>query len=63
MDCVVELFDHVLPDELEDVRVTEPPEQNVVGPPAFIVAVGNGLTVTVVGLDVALHVPLDTLTV
>ena len=64
IDCVVELFDHELPDALEDVNVTDPPEQKVVGPPALIVGVeGTGLTVTVTGLDVALHVPLETVTV
>jgi hypothetical protein len=37
------------------VRVTEPPAQNVVGPPAVIVGVGGGLTVTVVAAEVALQ--------
>lgn len=37
------------------VSVTLPPSQNVVAPLAAIVAVGPGLTVTVVGADVALQ--------
>ena len=55
IDCVVALFDHryVLP--ALEVRVTLPPGQNVVGPPAVIVAVGAGLTVTGVGAVVALQ--------
>ncbi len=34
------------------VKTTESPEQKVVGPPAEIVAVGSGFTVTVVTLEV-----------
>jgi hypothetical protein len=37
------------------VSVTLPPAQNVVGPPAVIVAVGLALTVTAVGALVALQ--------
>ena len=44
------------------VSVTLPPAQSVVGPLAVIVAVGNGLTVTDVGDDVAEH-PLALVTV
>ena len=44
------------------VSVTLPPAQNVVGPPAVIVAVGFGLTVTAVGADVALQLPFVTVT-
>ena len=40
---------------LDAVSVTLPPAQNVVGPPAVIVAVGFALTVTAVGDDVALQ--------
>ncbi len=41
-----------------------PPEQNVVGPLALIVGVdGNALTVTTVGVDVVLQLPLDAVTV
>jgi hypothetical protein len=38
------------------VKTTLPPEQKVVGPPAEIVAVGNGLTVTTVAALVAVHI-------
>ena len=62
--CVVAPFDQVLPDALEEVKVTDPPEQKVVAPPADIVgAVGAEFTVTAIGLDVAEHVPLEILTV
>jgi hypothetical protein len=37
--------------------VTEPPAQNVVGPPAVTVADGNGFTVMVVADEVALQPP------
>ena len=38
------------------LRVTLPPAQKVVGPPAVIVGVaGNGFTVTTVGADVAVQ--------
>ena len=43
-------------DEAADaVKVTLPPAQNVVGPPAVIVAVGLALTVTTVGALVVLQ--------
>ena len=53
--CVVAPFDqrYVLP--ALAVSVTLPPAQNVVGPPAVIVAAGVGLTVTAVAADVALQ--------
>jgi hypothetical protein len=64
IDCVVAPFDHVFPEALDDVKVTDPPEQNVVDPPAEIVgAVGAAFTVTLNGLDVAEQDPLETLTV
>jgi hypothetical protein len=64
IDCAVDPFDHVLPEVLDEVSVTDPPEQKVVGPLAEIVgAVGAAFTVTVSGLDVAKHDPLETLTV
>ena len=64
IDCVIAPFDHVFPEALDDVKVTDPPEQNVVAPPADIVGVeGNGLTVTVSRLDVAVHDPFVLLTV
>ncbi len=57
-------LDHVLPAALDEVSVTEPPEQNVVTPLAVKVgAVGTGLTVTTVGIELAVHVPFDTVTV
>jgi len=45
MDCVVAPFDHTLSVADEEVSVTDPPEQNVVGPDAEIVGVGKGFTV------------------
>lgn len=63
MDCVVAPVDHVFPVAEEEVRTTEPPAQNVVGPPAVIVGTGgSGLTVTVVPVDVAEQVPPETVT-
>jgi hypothetical protein len=48
---------------LDEVNVTLPPEQKVVGPPAVIVgADGTGFTVTTVPADVAVQVPLLTVT-
>lgn len=49
----------------EDVKVTEPPAQKVVGPPAVIIGVeGFEFTVTKVAADVAEHpAPLVTVTV
>ena len=53
-----------MPDVLEEVKVTDSPEQKVVAPPADMVGIlGVLFTVTAIGLDVAEHVPLDTLTV
>ena len=52
-----------------EVRVTFPPAQNVVGPLGVIVAVGNGLTVTVNGAlmsqtsTATLNVPLVVTTI
>lgn len=49
-------LDHVLPVAEEEVNVTDPGEQKVVGPPAVIVGVaGNGLTVTLVTAEVRVH--------
>ena len=51
--------DHWLPVALDDVSVTLPPAQNVVGPPGVIVGVdGIALTVTVVAADAELVQPL-----
>ena len=47
---------------LDAVRTTEPPAQNVVGPPALIVAVGSALTVTLVAAEIA-EQPLASVTV
>ncbi|MNE05540.1 hypothetical protein D3C80_981080 [compost metagenome] len=64
IDGVVAPFDHVFPVADEEVKVTDPPAQNVVGPPAVIVGVaGSGLTVTVVAVEVAEQDPFDTVTV
>ena len=54
--CIVSPDDHRLPVASEEVNVTEPPSQNVVGPPAVTTSVvGVGFTVTVIGTDVAEH--------
>ena len=44
IDCVVAPVDHVFPVAEDDVKVTLPPEQKVVGPPAEIVGVVGGVT-------------------
>ena len=62
--CVVAPFDQVLPVALDDVKVTDPPEQKDVDPPAEMVgAVGAAFTVTAIGLDVAEQFPFATDTV
>lgn len=65
IDCVVSPVDHTLPDADEEVKVTLPPVQKVVGPPGVTVGVaGNGFTVTVVPADAAeVQPPLVTVTV
>lgn len=65
IDCVVAPVDHVFPVAEEEVKVTEPPEQKVVGPPAVMVGVaGVALTVTTVAAEVAEHPdPFVTVTV
>ncbi|MNU79312.1 hypothetical protein D3C71_689260 [compost metagenome] len=56
--------DQVFPVAEEDVRVTEPPVQNAIGPLAVIVGVGGtGFTVTTVATDVDEQLPLTTVTV
>jgi hypothetical protein len=63
MDCVVAPFDQVLPVALEDVKVTDPPEQKEVAPLAEIVGVaGAAKILTPILDDVAEHVPLETVT-
>ena len=61
MACVVAPLLHNQDAPADAVSVTEPPLQNVTGPPAVIVAVGNGLTTTVV--DPAALVQLPTVMV
>jgi hypothetical protein len=54
MDCVVAPLDQKLFVAEEDVRVTEPPAQNVVGPLAVIVGTaGIVFTITLTGADAA----------
>ena len=56
-------MDQVFPVALDEVNVTDPPEQKVVAPLAVIVGVaGIGFTVTVVGAELAVQVPLETVT-
>ncbi len=56
-------FDQVFPVALDEVKVTDPPEQKVVAPLAVMVGVvGTGFTVTTVGEELAVHVPLETVT-
>ncbi len=63
-DWVVVPLDHVLPAALDEVSVTEPPEQNVVTPLAVKVGVvGTGLTVITVDAELEVHVPFGTVTV
>ena len=55
---VVAPFDHVLPVALDDVKVTDPPEQKVVAPPADMVGVAGRELTVIVMLVVAAHCPL-----
>jgi hypothetical protein len=51
---VVAPVDQVFPDTAEEVNTTEPPAQNVVGPPAVMIgAAGIGLTVTLIVFETA----------
>jgi hypothetical protein len=64
IDWVVSPVDHTLPLADDEVKVTLPPAQKVVGPPGVTVGVaGNGFTVTVVPADVAEQPLLVTVTV
>jgi hypothetical protein len=64
IDCVVAPVDQVFPVAEDEVNVTLPPVQNVVDPLAEMVGVaGSGFTITVVATDVAVQVPLLTVTV
>ena len=63
IDCVVAPFDQRLSVAEDEVKTTEPPEQNVVDPLAVIVGTeGNAFTVTLVDVEVAEHKPLVTVT-
>src|SRR6266850_6055029 len=56
IDCVVAPFDQAYDAPLLAVSTTEPPAQNVVGPPAVIAGAGGfAFMVTVVGAEVALQ--------
>lgn len=53
----------MLPVAEEEVKVTDPPSQNVKGPLAVIVGtVGRGFTVTLVAIELDEQVPFDTTT-
>lgn len=62
IDCVTAPLDQSHDEPLLAVSVTSSPAQNVVGPPAVIVAAGRGVAVTVMGADVELQ-PLPSVTV
>ena len=63
MLCVVSPVDQKLSVADEEVRITESPSQNVVGPLAVMVGTeGMALTVTVVVAEVAEQKPLSTVT-
>jgi len=60
---VVAAFNHELPVPALEVKVTLPPAQKAVGPPAVIVGItGKALTVTTVAADAALWHPLASVT-
>jgi hypothetical protein len=64
MDCVVSPVDHKFPVAAEEVKVTDPPSQNVSGPLAVIVGTaGIGFTVTLVAEAAGVEHPnpLDTI--
>ena len=62
-DCEYAPTHQVFPVAAEDVSVTSPPTQNVVGPLAVIVGTGgSGLTVTISDNEVDEQVPFDTVT-
>jgi hypothetical protein len=62
IDWVVAPLLQRLPVALDEVRVTDPPAQKMVGPLAVTVGVGTLVTVTVVALEVALQPLLITVT-
>ena len=52
-----------MPIALDEVKVTEPPEQKVVMPLGVIVGeVGTGFTITAVAVEVELQEPFETVT-
>ena len=56
MEPVVSEVDHTLLEDELEVRITLPPSQNVVGPPAKMVGTGGLLfTVTTVGAETLEH--------
>lgn len=61
-DCVVAPFDHSQEVPLIAVSVTLPPVQKVVGPEATTVGSGGAVTVTAIGVEVALQ-PLESVMV
>src|SRR3989344_3598350 len=63
MDCVVSPVDQKLSIDDDEVKITEPPSQNVVGPLAVMVGTeGNAFTVIPIGEETAEHKPLSTVT-
>ncbi len=62
MDWVVAPLLQRLPVALDEVRVTDPPVQNVVGPLALTVGACTLVTVTAVAIEVALQPLLVTVT-
>jgi len=63
IDWVVVPLDHVFPVALDEVNVTDPPEQKVAEPMTVIVGVvGTGFTITAVDVEVELQEPFETVT-
>jgi hypothetical protein len=65
MACVTAVVDQVFPVADDEVKVTEPPVQNVVGPPAAMIGtLGAAFTVTAVAAELATQPdPFPTVTV
>ncbi len=63
MDCVVSPVDHKLSVVEDELKTTEPPEQNVVAPLAVMVGrAGIGFTVIEIDAEPAEHKPSSTVT-
>ena len=62
IDGVIAPLDQRYDDPLDAVSVTLPPAQNVVEPPAVMLATGLAFAVTTVGVDIALQ-PFASVTV